>query len=164
MSTGKALPGEIASLNRVLSFAGRISQQIDCVYAMAMSQTPLKALQDRSGAVRGRQSVPRMGNLSTGGTAAASAGPTLSSPPPQSPKRKREERLLAAPETTSAKWALSFDNVQSIPAMKAYISKARKPTLAALLTLLHWKSDDPVKDLRATLEFILLYGGGLNGK
>lgn len=155
MSTGKALPGEIASLNRVLSFAGRISQQIDCVYAMSMLQTPLKALQDRSGAARGRQGVPRMGNLSTGGTAAASAGPTLSLPPPQSPKRKREERLLAAPETTSAKWALSFDNVQSIPAMKAYISKARKSTLASLLALLHWKSDEPVKDLRATLEFIL---------
>ena len=74
MSTGKALPGEIASLNRVLSFAGRISQQIDCVYAMSL-QTPLKALQDRSGAVRGRQSVPRMGDLLTGGTAAAPAGP-----------------------------------------------------------------------------------------
>jgi hypothetical protein len=40
--------------------------------------------------------------------------------------------------------------------MKAYISKARKPTLAALLALLHWKSDDPVKDLRGSLEWIQL--------
>lgn len=96
-----------------------------------------------------------MGDLLTGGTAVAPAGPSLSLPPPQSPKRKRDERMLDAPDTTSAKWALSFDNVQSIQSLKAYISKARKPTLAAMLALLHWKSDDPVKDLRLTLEFIL---------